>query len=582
MSKVAVMHFSRKNSSGANGGERNSLRSAAPPLVINGNTISVVEEYKYLGVLVDPELRWKQQTARASEKAAKWILLFKRLTNSQKGMNNKLMRHLYRAVGIPKLTYALDVWYEPPDKPEGARNTKGSVRALRQITAVQKTATLAIMGALKGTAADVLDPHAKVLPARVLLWYICKRAHIRHCTLPKDHILNQQVADAHSNRTRKLRHTTPLEKLAVLFDTNPNTTEKIPAVKPKYDLAKYFDTLSFPTRDESIKHERLDDAKVTVYTDGSGQDGHVGAAASIYLNDMSNPTTTRHLYLGKIDSHSTYEAELVGLLLAVWLLITEAGHVLGRRRISIYTDNQSVIGALISESRGPAEYLKDEIARLCAKYFPNNIDPPHKVVIKWISAHSNVVGNEKIDQEAKQAAMGMSSPRQDLPRLLRSPLPMSVSALRQNLKREAKERANNQLKLSPRWPQFENLEADYNFDNYHKAIEKADRYKASILEKSGAFERMRAMRGRCAGDPETLPTGMPEIQPATQSTVDEDRTASRNGRSSTSVPRQGSGTNGLRRRDGEVPQKTNSAPSRQRNHAVGEPMKGPTRRVSSP
>ncbi|PPR05017.1 hypothetical protein CVT24_010210 [Panaeolus cyanescens] len=483
MSKVAVMHFSRRHTGGADGAEKTNLRDAAPPLIINGNTISVVEEYKYLGILVDPELRWKQQTARASEKAAKWILLFKRLTNSQKGMNSKLMRHLYRAVGIPKLTYALDVWYEPPNKPDGARNAKGSVRALRQIITVQKTATLAITGALKGTAADVLDPHAKVLPAEALLWYVCKRAYLRLCTLPRDHILSQTIADAHSNRTKKLRHASPLEKMAVLFDVNPNATEKIPAVKPRYDLGRYLTTLSFPSREDSIAHEKADNARVKLFTDGSGQDGHVGAAASIYLNDMTNPATTRHLYMGTIDSHSTYEAELVGLLLAVWLLITEAGHVLGRQPISVYTDNQSVLEALTSQSRGPAEYLKDEIARLCAKYFPNDSPFSHKISVNWISAHSDVTGNERIDFEAKQAAMGLTSRRQDLPRILRSPLPRSISALRQELKREAKEKAHVIIKASPRWPQFKDLETDYDFSNFHKAADKMDRYKASILVK---------------------------------------------------------------------------------------------------
>ncbi|PPR00222.1 hypothetical protein CVT24_004961 [Panaeolus cyanescens] len=480
--RVAVMHFSRRHTRGENGTGKVNLRSTAPPLIINGNTISVVEEYKYLGVLVDPELRWKQQTARAAEKAAKWILLFKRLTNSQKGMNSKLMRHLYRAVGIPKLTYALDVWYEPPNKPDGAENTRGSVRALRQIITVQKTATLAITGALKGTAADVLDPHAKVLPAEALLWYVCKRAYLRLCTLPTDHVLSQAITDAHCNRTKKLRHATPLERMAVLFDVNPKSTEKIPTVKPRHDLRCYLDTLSFPSREDSIAHEKADNAKVKVFTDGSGQDGHVGAAASIYINDMTNPVSTRHLYLGTIDSHSTYEAELVGVLLAMWLLITEAGHVLGRQPISVYTDNQSVIGALTSESRGPAEYLKDEIARLCAKYFPN-IPFSRKVTVKWISAHSNVTGNEKIDFEAKQAAMGMTSRSQDLPRILRSPLPRSISALRQELKREAKEKANDMLKASPRWAQFRDLETDFDFANFHKAAEKLDRYKASVLVK---------------------------------------------------------------------------------------------------
>ncbi|PPQ85868.1 hypothetical protein CVT24_006388, partial [Panaeolus cyanescens] len=480
MSKVAIMHFSRKTKS--IDGQQVKLRSAAPPLVIDGTTITVVDEYKYLGILVDPEIRWKQQSAKAAEKAAKWIILFKRLTNAQRGMSSKLMRHLYRSVGVPKLTYALDVWYTPPNKPLGARNTSGSVEPLRRIKSVQKAATLAITGALKGTAADILDPHANVPPAEVMLWSICKRSYIRLCSLPSDHILHSAIVKAYATRDRPPRHSTPIETLARLFDINPGATEKIPTLKPPSDVSRFVNTLTFPSREESIRHEEDDTSSVKVYTDGSGQDGFVGAAASLYINDMSNPVATRHIHLGSIQQHSTYEAELVGILLAIWLLITEAGYVLGRRPISIYTDNQSAINAITSSTRGPADYIKDEFARLCTKYFP--ITPHyHKVDIKWISAHSEVPRNEKIDYEAKQASLGLTSAKQHLPRLLRTDLPLSVSALRQNLKKEITEKSNEAIRLSPRWDRFAPLEEDFKFTNFHNVANKTDRFKASLLVK---------------------------------------------------------------------------------------------------
>ncbi|PPR07917.1 hypothetical protein CVT24_000885 [Panaeolus cyanescens] len=71
----------------------------------------------------------------------------------------------------------------------------------------------------------------------------------------------------------------------------------------------------------------------------------------------------------------------------------------------------------------------------------------------------------------------------DLPRLLRTPLPRSISALRQDLKREAKSRANNIITASPRWDWFKEFETDYGFHNYHKTVEKLDRHKASLLVK---------------------------------------------------------------------------------------------------
>ena len=48
----------------------------------------------------------------------------------------KLMRQLYLAVALPKITYGIDVWYTPPSKPIGVTKNSGSVCALRNL---QKT-----------------------------------------------------------------------------------------------------------------------------------------------------------------------------------------------------------------------------------------------------------------------------------------------------------------------------------------------------------------------------------------------------------------------------------------------------------
>ena len=54
-----------------------------------------------------------------------------------------------------------------------------------------------------------------------------------------------------------------------------------------------------------------------------------------------------------------------------------------------------------------------------------------KTYLHWISSHSKVHGNEKVDELAKEAANGLSSARFDLPHLLRTPLPSSASAVKQ-------------------------------------------------------------------------------------------------------------------------------------------------------
>ena len=56
-----------------------------------------------------------------------------------------------------------------------------------------------------------------------------------------------------------------------------------------------------------------------------------------------------------------------------------------------------------------------------------------RLKISWISGHDGVAGNKKVDEEAKATTKGDSSPRQELPTLLKSdPLPFGAMAIKQH------------------------------------------------------------------------------------------------------------------------------------------------------
>ena len=42
-----------------------------------------------------------------------------------------------------------------------------------------------------------------------------------------------------------------------------------------------------------------------------------------------------------------------------------------------------------------------------------------KFVLKWVVAHKGVAGNERVDEEAKRAVQGESSPLEEQPPILR-------------------------------------------------------------------------------------------------------------------------------------------------------------------
>lgn len=244
--------------------------------------------------------------------------MYHRLTKPSTGIKQGLMRQLYLAVAIPKMTYGLDIWYTPPEKFEGQRQNTGSTKVQRQLGKIQRIATLAITGALRTTPTNLLDAHAGVLPIHLMLKKICHRAVTCIATLPQTNPLAkilQQYITKPANR-----HLTPLQHLLDRTNYDPLKMETItPVIRPptkKYHYTMYIAN----NREASMEDERHDTLELSIYTDGSGYKGKIGAAAVMYRKGTIEPIRILHYHLGSKDRHTTFEGEAVGSLLAAWML----------------------------------------------------------------------------------------------------------------------------------------------------------------------------------------------------------------------------------------------------------------------
>ena len=115
VTKSAIIHFTRKTSPDPDS-ERGRIPMERPKLRLEGQEVTELGCFKYLGVQIDSQLHWKEQAQQAMANATKWLLQYRRLTRPSTGVKPKLMRQ-YIAVALPKITYGLDVWYTPPTKP---------------------------------------------------------------------------------------------------------------------------------------------------------------------------------------------------------------------------------------------------------------------------------------------------------------------------------------------------------------------------------------------------------------------------------------------------------------------------------
>jgi hypothetical protein len=163
VSKSVVLHFSKKTILDPDD-EGRRIPLPKPALVLNQQIVQEVESFKYLGIQIDSKLKWREQAQRATANATKWVLQFRRLTKPTTGVNAKLMRQLYLAVALPKITYGIDIWYTPPFKPAGQTRNAGSVGALHNLKKIQRMAMLAITGTLRSSPNDYVDIHARCFP----------------------------------------------------------------------------------------------------------------------------------------------------------------------------------------------------------------------------------------------------------------------------------------------------------------------------------------------------------------------------------------------------------------------------------
>jgi len=312
---------------------------------------------KYLGVIFNQNLEWKEQHAQAIGKGASWTMQIRRLTRPSWGLTPGNARRLYISVTIPRVLYAIDVWCVPPYI-DGQRQ-RGTAKVTGQLATVQRSGALVITGSLCTSATDVLDATAFLLPTPNLADKWCHRVATRLVMLPKEHPLHRIVQNKITGKIK--RHKSPLNCLLAAYRHNPREIEKIPVTvrNPAHQGILPFAISIAGSREDSIREAEHANEEIQVFADGLAIDRKVGVAA--ILTRAGSPPHVLHLHMGPESKHTIHEAELVGILLAMHLISTEkyrsTTFVLG-------VDNQVALKAFQSTLRNPGHHLAREALQI--------------------------------------------------------------------------------------------------------------------------------------------------------------------------------------------------------------------------
>ena len=441
-------------------------------------TVKPVESTKYLGVYFDRHLKWKVQQVNVVDKGSKWEVQIRRLARPSWGIKPKHAKRLFISVAIPRILYAVDVWCSPTDNKHAGMGAKGSAKITRQIATIQRAGALAITGGLRTSPTDALNASAHLLPAPLAISKSCHKALVRMLTLPKEHPLHK-AANWKVMQTTK-RHRGPLQILASYYQIDARRMEKIPTTTRSPTTAgKLPFKINIPaSKEDSVREANEAVEEIQVFSDGSAQNGKVGAAT--VLTRRGKPDRILHLHMGSEAQHTVHEAEIAGILLALQLINTEKWNSVP---CVIVVDNQAALQAFNAEMRRPGHHLAREALKNAFQLQKRKKKTKYRLTLRWTAGHAGVEGNEKADIEAKKAAGGTTSPAKQLPSYLRKPLPTNPSAVTRKHNDELKKKWKEEWRSSNRGSQLLRTDSTTPSDKFLKAIsnEKLKRATASII-----------------------------------------------------------------------------------------------------
>jgi len=194
------------------------------PITLRGVEIPMVMAHKFLGVLIDQDLQWKEQVNYTLQKGTKWVAQYHRLAKPTRGVSAKYMRQFYITVAVLKVLYAANLFLITEN-----RNSKGKKGYINKLGQVQRQAGLHITGAMRSAPTDAVNACADLLLFHLLVEKVIHRASTWLTMLPSSHPLAKHVEKAAGKFIKW--HRAPVHEVMHTFDIWPADFEKIKPVR---------------------------------------------------------------------------------------------------------------------------------------------------------------------------------------------------------------------------------------------------------------------------------------------------------------------------------------------------------------
>lgn len=346
-SKTTLMRFTNMTS------ERK-LRMS--PIKLFGREIEKVDEFKYLGIILDPKLNMGAHIKRTEGKALKALWAARAMVKRTWGINPKMTMWLYKQVVLPRITYGAIVWW---NRAQLAIRTSSLNR-------VQRNAMLMVTGAMRTTPTYALCTALNIPPLEIKLTAVALMTYLR---------LNQTLtwgSGAEYTRHGKIKDLAERIVTVKNSDYTPRT----------YNQERNYEVI-INGRDQWHKGSDAIENPIVWFSDGSRREGR--AAAGIHSSTLNYSGNKR------LSDHSTsMQAEIIGIEMCIEES-TKRG--IENRNILIQTDSQAALTALRKNEIGSKTILNciRKIKELASR---------NKIWLYWVPGHSQIQGNVIADAQA--------------------------------------------------------------------------------------------------------------------------------------------------------------------------------------
>ena len=330
---------------------------------LGGVTLTLSDEAKYLGTVLDRKLLWNRNVEERSKKGLMALYSCKNSIGKSWGLRPGIIHWLYTTIVLPILTYGCLVWWQGVNKK----------KLLTRLSLVQRSASILITGALRSTPQAALNAILNLQPLDILIKFQAARCALRLRETDALKSLNYGHAS--------ILNITPIYDLS---RGDSHISDYIPPHRVFNDIK-----VEFPSR-ESWTNGSLPLPGLSIFTDGSKMEE--GTGAGVYCRELG----IRNSYKLNNDC-SVFQAEILAITKAAEIVKALNTDFTGP--VTIYVDSQAALKAVKSHT------INSKAVHDC-KTALNDIR--QIVGLCWVPGHNDIEGNEIADELARGGSQSSS------------------------------------------------------------------------------------------------------------------------------------------------------------------------------